>query len=505
MSIAAGRGMRSLFAVAGLSLLAGCAVGPDFHRPAGPVGISYTVGPLAPQTAKADVAGGEAQRFVQGMDIPGQWWTLFHSKPLDALIEAALKANPDIAAARAALRVAQENVYAQQGAYYPSVQANFTPTRNKFPPATLSPVAATLNPYYGLYTTQLAVSYVPDVFGLNRRTVEAIEAQAEAQRFELEAAYLSLTSNVVAAAVQEASVRGQIAATREVVRAESESLGILRRQLSLGQVAGADVAAQEAALAQALASLPPLRKQLAQQRDLLAALAGRFPSEGVAGKFELASLQLPKNLPVSLPAKLIEQRPDVRAAEAQLHSASAEIGVAVANMLPNVTLSANVGSEALQMGQLFGPGTSFWTLAGGLTQPIFEGGTLLHRTRAARAAYDEAASQYRSTVITAFQNVADALRALQFDAEAMAASATAERAAAATLDITRRQLALGEIAYLSLLAAEQTYQQAVINRVQAQAERYADTAALFQALGGGWWNRTAGGTQPPGASAQSDG
>jgi NodT family efflux transporter outer membrane factor (OMF) lipoprotein len=250
-----------------------------------------------------------------------------------------------------------------------------------------------------------------------------------------------------------------------------------------------DVAEQEALLAQAQATLPPLQKQLAQQRDMLKALVGRFPSDELGATFELASLQLPADLPVTLPSKLVDQRPDIRAAEGQLHSASAQIGVAIANMLPNITLSANGGSAANGFGGLFGPGTSFWALSASVTQPIFQGGTLLHRTRAARAAFDQAAAQYRSTVIVAFQSVADALNAVQSDAKAMTAAVAAERAAETTLTIIRRQLDLGQVAYLALLNAQQAYLQAHINRVQAQANRYADSAALFQALGGGWWNR----------------
>lgn len=468
----------------------GCAVGPNFHRPAPPAVTGYTPEPLAAQTAKADVAGGQAQRFVQRLDIPGQWWRLFRSKALNVLTEEALRANPNLEAARAALRVARENVLAQKGASYPTIQASLSPSLNKTATATFSPATASGNPYYSLYTGQLSVSYVPDVFGLNRRTVESLEAQAEAQRFQLEATYLTLTSNVVTAAMQEALFRDQIKATQAIIRLQAEALEIMRRQFSAGQIAGDALAAQEAALAQAQTSLPPLQKQLAQQRDLLAALAGRFPSQGVAETFELADLHLPQELPVSLPAKLVEQRPDVRAAEAQLHSASAQIGVAIANMLPNITLSANAGYAADELTRLFGPGTSYWTLAASLTQPIFEGGTLLHRTRAARAACAQAAAQYRNTVITAFQNVADALRALESDADALTAAVAAERAAAKSLDVTRSQLAAGAVAYLSLLNAQQAYQQSVINLVQARAGRYADTAALFQALGGGWWNRS---------------
>jgi NodT family efflux transporter outer membrane factor (OMF) lipoprotein len=301
---------------------------------------------------------------------------------------------------------------------------------------------------------------------------------------------LTLTSNVVAAAVLEASLRGQIAATEEIISIQTQSLGILRKQFELGQVAGADVAAVEATLAQAEATLPPLRKQLAVQRDLLTALIGRFPSQEPSEKFELASLRLPTDLPVSLPSKLLEQRPDIQSAEAQLHAASASIGVAVAAMLPQFTLTANGGTVANQISQLFiTPGTAFWTLAGNVAQTVFDAGTLLHKERAADAAFDQAAAMYRSTVITAFQNVADALHAVQSDAETLKAAVAAERAAFKSLEIAHRQLQLGAISYLGLLTAENTYQTALLALVQAEAARYADTAALFQALGGGWWSR----------------
>ncbi|MBV9275008.1 MAG: efflux transporter outer membrane subunit [Verrucomicrobia bacterium] len=476
--------------LAAVAVLAGCAVGPDFRRPAAPPVNGYTPERLVPRTAGANVKGGEPQRFVEGLDIPGQWWRLFHSRALDELLDESIRNNPNLESAQAALRVAQENVRAQKGYYYPSISANFTPSRNKTATATITPVANTGNPYYSLYTTQLSISYVPDVFGLNRRTVESLQAQADAQKFQLEATYLTLTSNVVAAAIQEAALRGQIDATQETIRIATDTLNIMRKQLSFGQIAGADVATQETALAQVQATLPPLQKALAQQRDLLAALAGRFPSEGVWQKFELADLRLPENIPVSLPSKVVEQRPDIRSAEAQLHSACAEIGVAVANMLPNLTLSGNGGSQALTMAQLFGPGTGYFTLAASMTQPIFEGGTLLHRTRAARATYDQTEAQYRNTVITAFQNVADSLRAIQADADSVKTAAAAEQAAATSLDIARKQLQLGQIAYLTMLQAEGAYYQALISLVQAKAARYADTAALFQALGGGWWNRS---------------
>jgi len=485
------RSSRAL-AIATTALLgSACAVGPDFERPTAPQVVGYTSAPLAQQTASSDVASGEAQRFVQGLDIPGQWWTLFHSSALNTLIEEALRNNPTLPAAEAALRQAWENVYAAEGAFFPTAVVSYSPSSNKTATGVTFTGASSGSPYFTLHTAQVVVTYAPDVFGGTRREVESLAATAEFQQFQLEATYLTLTSNVVAAAVQEASLRGQIAATEEIIKIQTGSLDILRKQFELGQVAGADVAAVEATLAQAQATLPPLQKQLAVQRDLLTALIGRLPSQEPTEKFELASLQLPQELPVSLPSKLVEQRPDIQSAEAQVHSASAAIGVAVAARLPQFTLTGNAGTTANQINQLFiTPGTAFWAVAGNVAQTVFDAGTLLHKKRAADAAFDQAAAMYRSTVITAFQNVADSLHALQSDADTLKAAYAAERAAFKSLEIARRQLQLGAIGYLGLLTAENTYNTALLALVQAQAARYADTAALFQALGGGWWNRT---------------
>jgi NodT family efflux transporter outer membrane factor (OMF) lipoprotein len=482
-------GPASLFVV--LILVSSCAVGPDFEGPAAPEVDGYTSTPLAQQTASADVKGGEAQRFVQGLDIPGQWWTLFHSEALNTLIEEALKNNPTLPAAEAALRQTWENVYAEQGAFFPTAVVSYSASRNKTATGVVFTSASSGPPFFTLHTAQVVVTYAPDVFGGTRREVESLAATADFQRFQLEAAYLTLTSNVVASAVQEASLRGQIAATEEIIKIQTGSLDILRKQLALGQVAGADVAAVEATLAQAQATLPPLQKQLAVQRDLLTALIGHLPSQEPAQKFELAALQLPQDLPVSLPSRLVEQRPDIQSAEAQLHAASASIGVAIAAQLPQFTLTGNAGTTANRISQLFiTPGTAFWTLAGNVAQTVFDAGTLLHKKLAADAAFDEAAAMYRSTVIAAFQNVADSLHALQLDAETLKAAYAAERAAFKSLEIARSQLQLGAIGYLGLLTAENTYDTALLALVQAQAARYAETAGLFQALGGGWWNRT---------------
>jgi NodT family efflux transporter outer membrane factor (OMF) lipoprotein len=471
-------------AIAAAIALSGCMVGPDFQRPAPPDVEGYTTEPLAEHTASAAVAGGAPQNFLADKDIPGEWWALFHSRPLNDLVEEALKANPDLDAAHAALRQAKENVYAEQGSLYPEVDASLSVSRQKISKA---PAGESLT--YSLFNASVPVSYTPDVFGGTRRQIESLEAQAENQRFQLEAAYLTVTSNVVTAAIQDASLRAQIAATEDIIRAESQQLDVLRQQFALGGVSKSDVLSQEATLRQAQATLPPLQKQLAQNRNLLTALAGRFPSRDRGEIFQLADLTLPEDLPVSLPSKLVEQRPDVQAAEATMHSTSAEIGVARANQFPQFTLSADVGTAATQVGSLATPGTAAWSVAATVLQPLFDAGTRLHRKRAAVAAYDEAAAQYRSTVLTAFQNVADTLRALQSDADALKAQVAAERSAADSLAIARQQFKVGAISYPSLLNAQETYLRTRISLVQAQATRYADTAALFQALGGGWWNR----------------
>jgi NodT family efflux transporter outer membrane factor (OMF) lipoprotein len=482
--------MRKILLVSTAMLLSGCTVGPDFKTPEAPSAQGYTAEGQPAPTASAATPLGQAQHFDPRQDIQADWWALFKSPALNSLIEHALAANPTIDSAQAALRQARELVRAQQGAYYPQVSGGLSASRNLTPTASLSPASASGNPYYSLITAQLSVSYTPDVFGLNRRTVETLAAQAEMQRFQLEATYLTLTSNVVAAAVQEASLRGQIEATAETVRIEAHLTDILRQQFALGQATRGDVAAQEAALAQAQQALPPLQKQLAVQRDLLTALAGRLPNEEIAEHFNLADFQLPTEIPLTLPSTLVEHRPDIRAALETLHAASAQVGVAIANRLPQFTLSATGGSQPNSIGNLFTPGTGFWTLAGGLTQPIFDAGTLQHRQYAAQAGFDQAAAEYRSTVISALQNVADSLRALQYDADALTAAVASERAAALSLEIAKRQLQLGAVPYLALLNAEQTYQTSRLSLVQAQAGRLADTAALFQALGGGWWNRT---------------
>ena len=482
-------GFAGMAAALACNLLAACAFGPDFVAPSPPNVTGYTKESLKTSSASHGSGQGQGQRFAEKLDIAGQWWEIFHSRPLNDLIEDALKHNPDVQAAQAGLRVARETTEAQKGAYAPTITPGYNSFTQKASTIVSPPSSNAFTPYLTLDTAQVDVSYTPDVFGLVRREVETDEALAAMQQFQVEATYLTLTSNVVAAAIQEASLRGQIAATKKIIAIETDLLRLLRIQKKLGQVAEADVALQEAALAQAEETLPPLEKQLAQQRDLLTALAGRYPSEEVAQKFTLESLKLPHGLPVSLPSKVVEQRPDVRAASATLHSASAAIGVAIANRLPVINLTANLSTSFDNLGLLFTPNANAYLLTAAVVQPIFDGFTLYHKQRAAEAAYDQAEAQYRSTVITAFQNVADTLRAIQADARAMTASVKAEDAAAKSLAIVRKQLELGQVSTLAVLTVQQTYLMAILTRVQALASRYADTAALFQALGGGWWNR----------------
>jgi NodT family efflux transporter outer membrane factor (OMF) lipoprotein len=489
-----GRSVRKYSAGAGALaaalLLASCAVGPDFLHPAAPEVTRYTKEPLTPRTSSTDAPTGQSQRFVQGRDIPQEWWALFKSPALNAVIERALNNNPSLQSTIATLRVANQMVYAQEGHFFPLVNANFNPTAVRTPGVITPVLNSAANPFT-LYTAQLLVSYTFDVWGLNRRTVESLKAMADDQRFQVEAAYLTLASNVVVAAVNEASLRGQIDAANQIIAINKKMLDILRRQLQTGYASRNDVALQEAALAQVEATLPPLRKALQQNRDLLAALTGVYASQEPRETFRLADLHLPDDLPVSLPSQLIEQRPDIRAAQELLHSASAQIGVSIAAMLPSFTISVNPGYTNTALAGLLAPENLFWNIAGNATQTIFDGGILAHQLQASKDTYEAAAWTYRGTVITAVQNVADALRALQNDADALKAARDFERAAKISLDLAQQQMQTGYANILILLTAQQTYLQAETQVVQARAARLSDTAALFQALGGGWWNRTA--------------
>jgi NodT family efflux transporter outer membrane factor (OMF) lipoprotein len=479
---------RPCVALPALTLIAACAVGPNFKKPPPPEVSDYTSHPLTRTAAAPDTTGGPAQHFAAGADISADWWTLFHSAALLALIEQSLKNNPDLKAARAALSVARETVLAQRGAYYPSVATDFAATRQRLS-GQISPTLNSNAFLYNLFTPEVTVSFLPDVFGLNRRTVESLQAQEQGVRFQMVATYTTLTANVVVTAIQESSLQKQVDVTRALIDSNTKAVDILKYQLDKGYASRLDLAAQESQLAQIAATLPPLVKQLAQLHDLLAALTGRFPSQLTDEPIDLASLQLPEEIPVSLPSTLVAQRPDVLQAEANLHDASAKIGIAIANRLPSFPITASVGSSAAAVSQLFASGTGFWGVGVDAAMPIFQGGTLLHQERAAKAAYAQAAEQYRSAVLAAVQNVADTLTALAQDADALRAAKAAADAAQTTLDLAQRQWQGGYAGYLAFLSAEQANQQSQVNLVQAEASRFADTAALFQALGGGWWNR----------------
>jgi len=478
-----------LHAVLVAAALAGCAAGPDFRRPAPPAVSSYTAEALPAETAEAKGIGGPMQRFVPGGEIPARWWELFRSQALDRWIREGLANSPTLGVAEATLRRAQEIRRARAGELLPAVDGNVSASRQKPSGATFGDANLQVNPFT-LYNASVDVSYTLDLFGRTRRGLEALQAQIDYQGFRLDGARLTLASNIATAAFQEASLRGQLQATRDILATQEELLTLVEKKFELGGIARTDVLAQRASLAQTRAALPPLEKRLAQTRHLLAVLAGRFPGDTAElPEFDLNEFQLPEELPVSLPSSLARQRPDIRSAEEVLHAASAAVGVATANLYPQVTLSGQFGTTATRIGDLFGPGSAVWGFGAGLLQPIFHGGALEATRRAEVAGYDQAAAQYRETVLQAFREVADVLRALEYDAITLKAQSDAEAAARDTLDIATKQVRYGATSYLSLLDAQRQYHLARILLVQAQASRFADTAALFQALGGGWWNR----------------
>jgi NodT family efflux transporter outer membrane factor (OMF) lipoprotein len=474
-----------------VALIAGCAVGPDFKAPSAPqvadASRPYTPTPLPAQTASAPGTGGASQRFVAGQDIPAAWWQLFQSEPLDELIRSALLQSPTLASAQAALRQAQETYEADAGwKLLPAVNGQLNGERER---ASQASTGLPGGQVFNLYNASVNVSYTVDAFGATRRELEGLAASIDYQRYQVEAVYLSLTANLVTTAIQEASLRAQLKATQDVVDAEMKALSVIETQVRLGAVARSNVLAQRAQVAQTRATIPALEKGLAQTRHQLAVYAGRLPGDDGLPAFALDSLQLPIDLPVSLPSELVHQRPDIRASEALLHEASAQVGVAVANLYPQITLNGSLGSQVLKANNLFSGGSAFWSLGAGLLQPIFNGGALQANRRAAVAAFDQARAQYRQTVLNAFLNVANALRALDSDAGALRTQAEAEALGREQLELIVRQNQLGATSYLTLLDAQRTYQQTRVALVQAQATRYADTAALFQSLGGGWWNR----------------
>lgn len=468
-------------------LLCGCMVGPDFNAPDAPLVTGYTAESRLQPAAATSAPGGGAQSFAMGKDVAGAWWTLFRSRRINAFVEEAVRNHPDLQAAQFALQSARESVLAGQGALFPEVTASGSATRQQTSAAQGGQSGAPT--LYNLYNASVSVSYALDIFGGTRRQIESLEAQAEYQRFQLEATYLSLTANVVTAALTDASLRAQIAATEDIIKTETDQLARVQQQFQLGAVSQSDVLSQQATLAQSQANLRSLQKQLAQQRNQLMAYLGRLPSQDHGENVDLSALRLPRNLPVSLPSALVRQRPDIRAAEATLHQATANVGVAVANMLPQVTLSGSYGGAASSPGKLFAPDNIVWSIAGSVSQKVFDAGRLYHQKEADVATFNQDLAKYKSTVITAFQNVADALRAIQLDARTLEAQAAWEKASLDSLTMAQGQYKAGAVAYVTVINAQQSYENARIARVKAQAARFTDTAALFQALGGGWWNR----------------
>jgi len=475
-------------------ILSGCAVGPNYHHPQAPHAVRYTTKPMPASTVSAPTDAGKKQYFRNGQDIPLKWWTVFHSPALNRLVTDSIRGNPDIAAASASLKIAHENTLVQKAAFFPLVTGSYNPMR-QLTAGTLSSNVASNAYLYTLSTTSMSISYMPDVLGLTRRQVESALAQEESAAFQSEAVYLTLTSNVILAAIQEASIRAQIQVTKRSIALARELLRTMERQRDLGFVSKEDVAAEATFLAQVEFALPALQLQLAQQRHLIASLRGTLPGNRLSERFYLHDFTLPESLPVKLPSQLVEQRPDVRAAEAQMHAASAQIGVAIANRLPNIMLSGTGGlmpvDYALSSIPLGFPvlptGTPFfWMIAGNLMGTLFDAGSLKHQQGAAEAAYQLAMAQYRRVVLNAFEEVADALKAIQFDAKALTIATKQEQTAKTSMLIAKRKLELGRVSHLDVIHTEQAYQQALANLAQSQANRFTDTVVLFQALGGGW-------------------
>jgi NodT family efflux transporter outer membrane factor (OMF) lipoprotein len=476
-------------AAAALTVLAGCAAGPDFKSPAPPATGHYTRSPEPMSTVASPGRSGGAQTLSPERDIPADWWTLFHSKPLDELMRQALADSPTVQAASAVLLNAALNYKAQRGALLlPGLDAQASATREREPGAVFGEpqVPAFI---FNIFDASVNVSYRLDLFGASRRQLEALRAQTDYERYELEAARLTLADNLVTTAVNIASLHAQIGALADIVASERDQLKVVQRQFNVGGASRADVLAQQTQVAQNEALLPGLEKQLFQAQHRLAVLAGRTPDDATLPDFTLDELTLPAELPLTVPAKLVRQRPDVQAAEALLHESTAQLGVATANMYPQLNLTGSIGSETIAASDLFGSNSAAWNIGGSLLQPLFHGGELLDLKRAARANLEGATAQYREAVLAALQDVADTLRALETDARTLQADTTTETDAEDTLKITRLQYKVGGVSYLALLNAERDYQQARQARVQAEAARFADTAALFQALGGGWWNR----------------
>jgi len=493
---------RWLAAAAAVALTA-CAVGPNFVRPAPPAADHYAPGSDPTTTAEA---AGEAQRFDRGARLSGDWWTLFGSEELDGLMKDAAAGNQTLQAALASLRSSQDNLRAGYGIFYPQLGLDAAASRQRVTLVRFGQTnsAATI---FNLFSLSGTISYALDVFGGQRRTVESLQAQADAQAYTAAAAYVTLTANVVDTVIARASYAELARATEDLVGDQREQVEITEAQAEAGTVPYASALALRSQLSSVEATIPPLEQRVSQADHLLATLAGRLPSEWKAPPVGLSDLKLPESLPVSIASDFVHQRPDILVAEARLHQASAEVGVATAALFPNITLNASLGGNNTTLNTLFSPQGIFWSVGAGLAAPLFQGGTLVQKRRAAIDAYDQAMSDYRQSVLVGFSQVADVLRALENDADALAAEERAMSSADEALRLVRANYDSGVSNYVQVLIAFAQYHQARIGYVQARAQRLQDTVALFVALGGGWWDSgrslltdagapSAGGAQP---------
>jgi NodT family efflux transporter outer membrane factor (OMF) lipoprotein len=467
-------------------LLGGCAAGPDFQRPAPPSTNHFTPGAQPSITAEAVGPGGAAQHFQEGAEVPAQWWTLFKCEALNRLVQDALAHSPTITQARQRLLQAQENLSAQTGATrYPSVDAQLGVTREKVDPAVFGIPNVSGVPPFTLYNAQVSVSYSLDLFGANRRALEALRAQTNYQSHEASAAQLTLAANVVSAAIRQAALQAQIEISERVLEAQIRQLEIAEARYKVGGLSLQELHNQRSLLAQTKATLPPLRMQRQQIDYELAVYTGKAPAEASIPQFRLEELQLPTELPLTLPSVLVQRRPDVRASEELWHQASAEVGVATANLFPQLNIAGNAGTERTHGADLV-DGINVWSIGAKLMQPIFHGGELRALKRSAEAAYTAAAAAYEQTVLQALQQVADSLRALEADAQALQAQADAAQQAEDNYRIALARYDSGGISQIALLDAERQRLQSTLERSRAQANRDSDSVALLQSLGGGW-------------------
>ncbi len=471
-----------------LALLAGCALGPDFKAPQAPDTGHYNQGGDPASTADAD---GQAQHFESGVGATARWWQLFHSATLDALVDQGLAHNPGVAAAQASLRQSQSALQAGYGVFYPQVNADAGASREKFSPALFG--GTTPGPTFNLFTLSASVGYALDVFGGQRRTVEGLAAQVDLQQALLLGNYLALSGNIVNTAIARAAYESEAVDTRALIDLQRAQVTLAEKQFQAGTTAYGTVFALRNQLAQFEATLPPLQQKADQAAHLLATLDGRLPSEWQPPAVTLAELALPSRLPLSLPSELVRRRPDIVAAEATLHAASANIGVATAALFPAFTINGGYGQYGTSTGTLFAGNGNFWNLGVDVAAPVFDGGTLRARKQAAEDAYQQSLALYRQTVLGAFGQVADTIRALQHDAEALRSATESLAAAEGTWHLLEANERAGLANGLAVLVAEVQYRQARIAYVQAQALRFQDTTALFVALGGGWENPTATG------------